>query len=473
MGLRPAGENGIFEQPVHTVKRRVGPSSLTIDDTVRLSLWRDFIPLPWPWGTRPMGRAESVYGGTIGDTPPIDVEGHFVILNQPGRTVIPRIGPNDPLSKAAAVAVVGLESFTSQRLAPIAAGLSAGLEGDSSARRVAPASLLITTALAERLLGRRLTDMKPGGRGTIVRGSMVFADSIELTCCNLIAVIPGADSALAREYVALGAHVDHLGTAAIAVDHDSLRAVNARIWDLGRGTSPPNAAPDAGAGMSVNLDSMRRVQPTRRDSIFNGADDDGSGTVALLGIAQALVSAEPKPRRSILFVWHTGEELGNQGSTWFTSHPTVPLDSIVTQLNLDMIGRGSAQDILGGGAEYLEVIGSRRLSRSLGDLIESVNQHRQRPFKLDFSHDSPSDPNHLYCRSDHFEYARRGIPIAFFTTGEHRDYHQVTDEVQYIDLAKLAAVSRLVRDVALRLASDDSRPRLDRPRPDPSQGCRG
>jgi Zn-dependent M28 family amino/carboxypeptidase len=235
-----------------------------------------------------------------------------------------------------------------------------------------------------------------------------------------------------------------------------------------------SAAPEArdDQGIRVNVDSLRALRPARADSIFNGADDDGSGSVALLAIAEALSSARPKPDRSVLLVWHTGEELGNQGSTWFTDHPTVPLDSVVAQLNLDMIGRGGAADIVGGGPRYLQVIGSRSISHELGDLIDRVNAESGAGLHIDYQFASPADPRDYYFRSDHASYARHCVPIAFFTTGEHADYHQVTDEPQYIDYAHLAAVTRFVYDVAMRLANAPARPAIDSQRSDTKARCR-
>jgi hypothetical protein len=472
IGLDPSGENGTYEQPLRSVRRHVGRSEISAA-SVRFSSWNDFVPIPWAWKAKRFREAQTIYGGVIGDSLAADVAGKFVILKQPqGRTVIPRIGPGDPLNKAAAVAIVGLEKFAPQRLAPVRAGLSAGLEGNSMMRVEAPASLLVTTSMAEALLGRSISNTRPGALGQIVTASISFDDSVETTCCNIIAVLPGQDPQLSREFVAVSAHLDHIGVAPVAVDHDSLRAVNEKLWDRGRGIAAVDAPPNATASIAVDVDSLHRRRPVRRDSIFNGADDDGSGSVAVLEIARALAGG-PRPRRSILFVWHTAEELGNEGSTWFTDHPTVPRDSIIALLHLDMVGRGSVADLEGGGPRYLEIIGARRLAHRLGDVIEAANTRAPFRFKLDYRHDSPTDPMHLYCRSDHFEYARYGIPIAFFTTGEHADYHQVTDEIEYIDFGKLANVSALVERIALQLANDSTRLSLDGLKPDPSEGCQG
>ena len=468
LGLKPMGENGTYEQPLRAVVRKVGTSALR-DSGTAFTLWKDFLPIPWAWRVADSYEAPVLFGGELGQAP-LDsqtIAGAFVIFTSPaGRSVIPRVSPGDPLRFAAAIAVVGLEKFSESRLAPIRRGLDAGLVGDPLQQRAGPASLLITTRVAELLLGHPIAEAKRGDRGKSVKGVTTFTDSIATICCNILGLIEGADPQLRNQFVALGAHLDHLAPAPTGYDHDSLRSANIDAWARrGRVSgSRPTTASTATA---------ERVSPSHRDSIFNGADDDGSGTVALIAIAEQVANSSPRPSRSLLFVWHTGEELGNQGSTWLTTHPPVSLDSIVAQLNLDMIGRGSATDHAGGGPTYLQVIGARRLSRSLGDIIEATNASQANPFRLDYRYDSPADPNKYYCRSDHYEYARFGIPIAFFTTGEHADYHQVTDEAQYIDYRHLASITSFVRDVAMRLSIMPRRPILDSPRPDPREGCRG
>ncbi|MEO6211357.1 MAG: M28 family peptidase [Gemmatimonadaceae bacterium] len=224
---------------------------------------------------------------------------------------------------------------------------------------------------------------------------------------NVVAVIPGSDSALAHTYVAFGAHLDHIG-----------------------------------------------IQPAEHgDSIANGADDDGSGTVSLIEMAKRAQRA-PRTKRSLLFVWHTGEELGLFGSEWFTSHPTVILDSIVAQLNADMIGRNDP--------DSLYLIGPRSApngqSRVLGDVVDSVNNASQRPFLINRDWDAPSHPEQLYYRSDHYNYAKHGIPIVFFTTGLHADYHKVTDSPDKIDYDKLSRVATLILRVGTALANSPTRP---------------
>ncbi|MEP6551010.1 MAG: M28 family peptidase, partial [Gemmatimonadales bacterium] len=218
----------------------------------------------------------------------------------------------------------------------------------------------------------------------------------------------------------------------------------------------------------------------RLDSIYNGADDDGSGSVSALEIAQYFAARRVKPKRSLLFVWHVGEEAGLYGSEWYTDHPTVPRESIVAQLNMDMIGRGAASDNTGmtkegarynGNPDYVQLVGSRRLSTQLGDLAEAVNRTEKRPLALDYKMDANGHPVNIYCRSDHYEYARYGIPIIFFTTGGHADYHQVTDEAQYVDYDRMARVAQYVADLATKVADLDHRPVVDKPKPDPHGQC--
>jgi Zn-dependent M28 family amino/carboxypeptidase len=188
-----------------------------------------------------------------------------------------------------------------------------------------------------------------------------------------------------------------------------------------------------------------------------------------------------KPKRSIIFVWHAGEEAGLWGSEWFTDHPTVPRDSIVAQLNVDMIGRGASSDITGEAKDgslihgrdsgYVQLIGSRRLSTELGNLVEDVNTKTKANLQLDYALDADGHPQNIYCRSDHYMYARYGIPIVFFTTGGHRDYHQVTDEPQYLDFDQYRRVTQLIHDVVWRVADLDHRPLVDKPKPDPNGAC--
>jgi Peptidase family M28 len=285
---------------------------------------------------------------------------------------------------------------------------------------------------------------------------------------NVIGVLRGSDPTLKNEYVVMSAHNDHVGVARQAVDHDALRVTNFAAAMRKRGAS----AAAAQAWATHALDSIRSLRAPRQDSIFNGADDDGSGTVALLEIAEELSANPIKPKRSILFISHTAEEEGLYGSEWFTDHPTVPRDSLVAELDMDMVGRGSPADVEHGGPAYLELIGTRRLSTELGDVAEKVDATEAIPFKFNYAFDAPGDKEQYYCRADHYSYARFGIPSINFSRGDHPDYHEVTDEPQYIDYDALTRVAVYVRDLAVALANLDHRVAIDHAKQkDPHAGC--
>jgi hypothetical protein len=469
IGLRPAGENGTFFQTVPMVRRTVDPqSSLTPQGGNPLKLWEDYAPLPEVEGffdvstTLAAQAAPVVYGGRWGDSAAIRPEqarGRFVVFSAPmapnGRPDF-RVWTQGPMTRyngAAGIAIATLDasppafvSFLREEQLVLSA---------APGRRGGPPVMLVTSIA--------------GGR-TVTGGFRPLEQRTAFPARNVVAVLPGSDARLRGQYVAVGAHNDHVGIAEHAEDHDSVRVYD-RLFRRGGAEDQPkelNAAETA--RLRAGIDSLRRIRPARRDSIFNGADDDASGSAGLLEIAQQM-AARP-PRRSILFVWHTAEEKGLFGSQYFTEHATVPRDSIVAQLNIDMIGRGRADDVeRGGGAGYLQLVGSRRLSTQLGDLVEEVNRTGSHGFTFDYSMDADKHEANIYCRSDHYNYARWGIPVTFFTTGGHADYHMLTDEAQYVDFDKLVRVSRFIGSVAEAVANRDARPVVDKPKPDPYGRC--
>ncbi|MGI4865053.1 MAG: M28 family peptidase [Janthinobacterium lividum] len=199
--------------------------------------------------------------------------------------------------------------------------------------------------------------------------------------------------------------------------------------------------------------------------VYNGADDDGSGTVGMLAIAEAFTKAAHAghaPRRSILFLANTGEEKGLLGSQYYTEHPVYPLASTITDLNIDMIGRTDAAHE--GKPDYVYVIGSDKLSSQLHAVLENANQQHGN-LALDYRFNDPNDPNRFYYRSDHYNFAVHKIPVAFFFNGVHADYHEETDEVSKIEFDKLEARARLVFYTAWELANRDERPVVDSNKP--------
>ena len=480
MGLTPAGDSGSFFQNVPLVKREFDAHSSVAVDGATLRPWDDYVPRDPRRATKAFDGAQAVFAGTLGDSTmltPDQAAGKFLVIGV-------RFGPNLPLSAqvnrgailgryraAAGIAVASLDSMPPGLRAFFREPQYALHDGAQPIDTVAlPSYVYVTAAVAQRLLGAPLDGLKPGATGKTVQGSLAFAEA-PAPARNVVAILPGSDAALRGEYVAIGAHNDHVGFDHTPVDHDSIRAYNGAERRLELATPGQPVTMEQRAQIHVNVDSLHRGHPARRDSIFNGADDDGSGTVAVLEIAENFAGTRARPKRSLIFVWHTGEELGLFGSQYFTDHPTVARDSIVAQLNMDMVGRGRAEDETLGGPDYLQLIGTRRLSTELGDMIETVNKARRQPFTFDYQFDASGHPEQYYCRSDHYMYARYGIPIAFFTTGGHRDYHQVTDEPQYIDYDKLSSVSQFVHDVAAAVANLDHRVVVDKPKPDPHGNC--
>jgi hypothetical protein len=347
-----------------------------------------------------------------------------------------------------------------------------------------PPQIIVATAAASKLFDKPIDQIAPGTAGKPASLDLKLDIApVPYPARNVVAILPGSDPKLKGEYVAIGAHNDHVGMNNHPIDHDSIRIFNHIVRPGGAEQGGKQATPEEQAQVNKELADWRAAHPNsaRPDSINNGADDDGSGSVSVLEIAQKMASLKTKPKRSTLFVWHVGEEKGLLGSAYYTDHPTVPRDSIVAQLNMDMVGRGNAWDVTGetkdgqpihGNPNYLQLVGSRRLSTELGDIVEQVNKEGKHGFTFDYSMDANGHPMNIYCRSDHYEYARYNIPITFFTTGGHSDYHQVTDEPQYIDYEHMARVANLVEDIAVHVGNLDHRPVVDGAKMDPHGSCR-
>ena len=480
LGLVPAGDSGGYFQNLPVFERALAAGQTLGSGSTTFKAWVDYLPRDNGPRVRALDEAPVVFGGFWGDTAamisPAAAAERFIIVAVPNgpdgkpQWQVNRAQLTRYYVDAAAIAVASLDAMEPQAR-EILAEPAVDLQTPEAQAPQLPAFMYITKSMAETLLGAPTRGMTRGNvSGKTVTGSARFTDT-HAPARNVIAILPGSDPSLKGQYVAIGAHNDHIGFDHQPVDHDSLRALNTVVRP--GGADDPARTPNAeeAARIRTILDSLRRIHPPRLDSIYNGADDDGSGSVAVLEIAESLVNARVKPKRSILFIWHAGEEEGLWGSEYFTDHPTVPRDSIVTELNIDMIGRGRADDAKGGGPGYLQLIGSRRLSTELGDLVERVAKTEPTTFHFDYQYDANGHPEQYYCRSDHYEYARYGIPIVFFSTGGHRDYHQVTDEAQYIDYDQLARVATLVRDVAVRAANLDHRVVVDKRKPDPHGQC--
>lgn len=216
--------------------------------------------------------------------------------------------------------------------------------------------------------------------------------------------------------------------------------------------------PDEIVVISAHLDHIGFMD----EEVCNGADDDGSGTVAVLEIAQAFKKAAEDgngPKRSILFLHVTGEEKGLLGSQYYTNNPIFPLENTVTDLNIDMIGRIDARHK--GNPNYVYLIGSDKLSTELHELSEEVNK-KYMNIDLDYKYNDENDPNRFYYRSDHYNFAKHGIPVIFYFNGTHADYHRPTDTPDRINYNLLENRTRLVFYTAWEVANRENRLVVDK-----------
>ena len=325
-----------------------------------------------------------------------------------------------------------------------------------------PGAASISAAAASRLFPAPLEGLTVGTPGQPVSGTWSFDWQISRTPGrNVIAILRGSDPQRATQFVLVGAHNDHVGTNATAVDHDSLRAFNRVMRPQGANDAVRVPTADEKRRIDSLIAYARSIRPPRRDSIMNGADDDGSGTVVMLEIAERF--STEKPARSIVFISHQGEEGGLLGSRWFVDHPTIPRDSIVAAHNMDMVGKGRVTDVKFGGPSSVQTLGARRLSREFGDIIDSVNAISREPMAIDRSWDVPANPLNRFCRSDQVNYVRYNIPVTYFSLGYAIDYHQATDEPQYIDYDHSARLGRFIHDVMTAIANRRDRPAIAGP----------
>jgi hypothetical protein len=486
MGLEPAGDNGTYFQNVPVATRSIDPSSSFTVGGRSLPMFTDW--LVTAASDMRLDGVPTVFGGMLGDSgqviSPEQARGKLVVFGVGDAAAMRRARRPAGLDDAAGVAIAALDQYPKGFLDRLREPrLFLNDNPDAQARPAGQPTVLLSNHGAEAIFGKPLAQLTPGTEGpsASLQVSQKVAPS-PYPARNVVGIVRGSDPALRGEFVAIGAHNDHIGMTSQPVDHDSLRIWNHIVRPEGADDGGKQASAGQQARVNAELAAFRAAHPgqSRPDSISNGADDDGSGTVTVLELAQKIAAMKQKPKRSIIFVWHVGEEKGLWGSHYFTDHPTVPRDSIVAQLNMDMVGRGEAYDETGrtkdgtpihGNPNYLQLVGSRRLSTELGDLVETVNRTGKHNMDLDYSIDADGHPSRIYCRSDHYEYARYGIPIVFFTTGLHSDYHQVTDEPQYIEYGHMTRVANFLEDLAVTVADLDHRPVVDKPKPDPNGRC--
>ncbi|WP_242916383.1 M28 family peptidase [Pontibacter liquoris] len=410
-GLLPAGDDSTYFQffPIHRV--RVADSSKLTVNGQGLALWKD------AWVTAPVQArvdAPVVWLNTLADTTKYSLKGKVIAMPLQAPNPLPAPGislsgyrytlsavrqQQNFLKRQGAAAIILVTDPTAEEsLAFAGHGFE---EGQYLLESPATAATNTPVILVKQATATRLKQPKAKFIADLTRESFVYPS------LNVVAVAPGADATLKNEYVLYSGHHDHDGI----------------------GT------------------------PIAGDSIWNGADDNATVSVAMLAIGRAWVASPGK--RSALFVWHGGEERGLLGSRWYVEHPTVEKNAIVAVLNGDMIGRNAPDS-----AALLGATAPHRNSTALVNMAMQANEADTK-FTIDTSWDDAKHPEGWYFRSDHLPYARAGIPAIFFTTLLHPDYHTPKDEAEGIDIAKLARMTRWMYATGWAVSQTQQRPVVD------------
>jgi hypothetical protein len=424
-GLKPAGENGSFFQRYTISQRRLAPASSHVgfmihDKHVQVGLDRD---ARFAFGSIPASEVHApavLLGGTYTaeDAQHLAMKGKTVILvmdyRKPITGVIQQVV--GAFMEGGAAGIVLLSNRDSASFASRVANqalVRVGVDGGEGA----PVPVV---EVHERALGEMLTEagIQPdeirASAGTVAKelpdltvGFGLQDQVLEAASApNAIGMLEGSDPKLKNEYLIFSAHMDHVGTA-------------------GGGQCPARGA----------------------DTICNGADDDGSGTVSVVELAEAFSQKGARPKRSVIFMTVSGEEKGLWGSRYFSEHPTVPLAQVVADLNIDMVGRNWKDTIVAIGKEHSD----------LGATLNRVGKEHQELHMAPIDDRWPEE--NFYFRSDHYNFARKGVPILFFFNGTHPDYHQASDSPDKIDAEKQSRIVKLLFYLGQQVANAPQRPK--------------
>jgi hypothetical protein len=424
-GLKPAGDSGTFIQRYTISQRRLSPNTSHVGFLIRgkhvhAELAGD---ARFVFGSVPAGEPHApamLLGGAyaLTDVERLDVKGKAVVLVMDYSKPLPPVIQQavGTLMERGAVGVVLLSNRDSatfaQRLTSQGA-VRVGVDGAESAMPpvVEVHERAVGAALAEA--GIRPSEIRAAATAVtrdlpeLVVGFGLEEQVLESASApNTIGILEGSDPRLKNEYVVFSAHMDHVGT--------------------------------SGGG---------QCQARGGDSICNGADDDASGTVSVVELAEAFSRKGARPRRSLVFLTVSGEEQGLWGSKYFSEHPPVPLPQIVANLNLDMVGRNWQDTIVAIGKEHSD----------LGATLERIVE-RHPELRMTAIDDRWPEEN-FYFRSDHYNFARKGVPILFFFNGVHADYHQVSDSPDKIDAEKQSRIAQLLFYLGQDIANSPERPR--------------
>ncbi len=419
MGLSPGAPNGSFIQEYPLIRERVDivASSVAIEGGRTLRFGQDVSLLSGgPTDRRGVSGATVVVTGRPGNPQAVadlDVSGAVVLIVASGSNQWSR---RDlfPLLRQGPAAVITVNDGSDADWRSVVDGMNrvslrtAWRERSANAPSLAVRARAVERALASQgfdLRSALQSDRSPLSSQRLADLTLTikveYETVEETTAPNVVAVLEGSDPTLRDEYIAFSGHMDHVGVR----------------------------------------------NPVNGDSIFNGADDDASGTIAVLEAAEAFATLNPRPRRSLMFVLVSGEEKGLWGSEYFAEHPPVSIDQIVANLNADMVGRNWKDTIAVIGKEH-------------SDLGETLNRVNERHPELGMTAIDDMWPGQrFYFRSDHYNFARKGVPILFFFNGTHEDYHRPSDHVEKIDGEKAARIVKLLFYLGLDIANADQRPR--------------
>jgi Peptidase family M28/PA domain len=456
-GVKPAGDSGSYFQRMWVVRKAADPAGLSAEVNGQKLVYGDDFFADANAGT---ANAPLVFGGNgwfhkakgIDAFSGVDVKGKIVVIYSDGlpkgltfQDFQGKLGQDfaDPPTHARIKGAVGLIVVATPRIQANWAGnrqqreRGGGgvniekLRDDGDGQEPVPTiyiSQKVANSLFEGETGNPISnaelkafDFQGGKKATFTTAAKVTRTPTQ----NVVGMIEGSDPILKSEMIVLSAHYDH----------DGVR---------------PNAPGE--------------------DKIWNGADDDGSGTTAILAMAEALSKSPKKPKRSIIFLWVAGEEKGLLGSEYFVKFPTVPIDKVTVNINIDMIGRSRKADNTNprdkdlSGENEIYVIGSNMMSSTLGKVTETVNKGYLN-MTYNYKYDDPKDTERFFFRSDHYNFAVNGIPAVFFFNGVHVDYHQASDHPDKIDYVRMEKIARTIFLTMWELGDLKERPKVDKELP--------
>ena len=490
-GVKPAGDNGTYLQTVRVLGVRTNSkASITVDVNGESRTFKDGEGIVFPrqmGGTQTIEGRDIVFVGYGLEIPAADLDDYaegtakgkvVVYLGPQGPSTIPagsnrllRARPRNAVDKGA-VAVIGPASAFGARFGEGAAPAApSGGRGNTAAQPGA--------GRAEQA-GRGAAQPDNGDFTAVQRYDLPVTPQLTAQDEFFEFLFSGSDVKYAdlKEKVAKREPLPRFAlknvkmTINVDADYQVVRTrLTHNVVGIIEGTDPKLKDTYVAYGAHYDHTGFRENAKPGEDAINNGADDDGSGSVAIMSIARAYALG-PKPKRSILMVWHAGEESGLVGSRYMADHPVIgDIGKIVTQLNIDMVGRNENDDPAN--ANMVNVVGSDRISTELHNINEEANAALPKPLQLDYKMNDPADPESIYTRSDHYSYAAKGVPIIFYFSGLHPDYHRPSDTVDKIIFDKVRRLAQLAYTTGWRVATSEKAPAKDNLGPRAGKGFKG